>query len=231
MTMRTWLVGMVLATGIGVWCQSAPAPAVVPATPEAVKLPAPRTDGGAAVEKALAARRSQRAFSYKALALAELSQLCWAAQGVTDDKGHRTAPSAMASYPLELYVLASRVEGLPAGLYRYLPAQHALAPLKAGLTSADLVAQGAKQEWIRQAPAVFMLTGVAERAKRKMTSKGERFVWVEAGLAAENLFLQAVSLGMGGTYVGGFDDEGLKKFLGVPAGEEPLAVLPVGRKP
>jgi len=231
MKMRTVSTALALAAGLAIWGQAAPPPATVPEAHKTLKLPVPRFDGGAAVEKALMTRRSQRAFSDKPLALSEVSQLCWAAQGITDDKGHRTAPSAMATYPLEVYVLASRVEGLPAGLYRYLPESHELVLLKPGLTSADLVAQGAKQEWIKQAPAVFMLTGVAERANRKKTSKGERFVWVEAGLAAENFFLQAASLGMGSTYVGGFDDEGMKKFLALPAGEEPLAVLPVGRKP
>jgi len=226
-----WVVGATLAVGLGVWGQAVPVPASAPVAPKSIKLPVPRSDGGAAVEKALQSRRSMRAFSDKALTLSEVGQLCWAAQGVTDDKGHRTAPSAMATYPLEVYVLASRVEGLPTGLYRYLPASHELVLLRPGATSADLVAQGAKQEWIKQAPAVFMLTGVAEKANRKKTSKGERFVWVEAGLAAENFFLQAVSLGMGSTYVGGFDDEGMKRFLALPAGEEPLAVLPVGRKP
>lgn len=222
---------VVLVVAFGAWGQAAPAPAGLPEAAKSLRLPVPRFEGGLAVEKTLQARRSQRAFSDQSLTLAEVGQLCWAAQGITDDKGHRTAPSAMATYPLELYVLATRVVGLPTGLYRYIPAQHELALLKPGLTSTDLANQAAKQEWIRKAPAVFVLTGVAERANRKKTSKGERFVWVEAGLAAENFFLQAVSLGLGGTYVGGFDDEGLKKFLALPAGEEPLAVLPVGRKP
>jgi len=202
------------------------AEATAPAT---IALPAPQTDGKVAIEKALATRRSVRTIAPTALPLAQVGQLCWAAQGVTDDKGHRTAPSAHAAYPLELYVIAGAVEGLTPGVYHYVPAGHTLQPVTSGDQRADFVTKAVGQEWIKQAPAVLVITGNAEKMG-KMRERGVSFMWVEAGLAAQGFFLQATALGLGSTYVGGFDPAAARTALGLPATEEVLAVLPVGRK-
>lgn len=202
--------------------KSAPAPTTV-------GLPAAKLDGKVSLEKALKERRSVRALSTKAISLEELGQLCWAAQGVTDDKGHRTAPSARAKYPLELYVLAGDVPGLAAGLYRYLPEKHALVLVAAGDKRAEFVEKAIGQTWILKAPAVLVVAGAVERMG-DMKERGAQFMWTEAGLAAQGFFLQATALGLGSTYVGGFKPEPARAVLALPAGEEVLAVLPVGRR-
>lgn len=195
-----------------------------------VALPAPKTDGGISVEKALKERRSMRSPTDAPLTLENLSQLCWAAQGVTDSKGHRTAPSAYATYPLEVYVLAGRVAGLAPGLYRYRPDKHDLESLAPGDRRADLDEKAVGQGWIGKAPALFVVAGVVQRSA-KMGEAAPRAMWTEAGLAAQGLLLEAVSLGLGSTFVGGFKPDAARAVLGLPAGEDVLGILPVGHKP
>jgi SagB-type dehydrogenase family enzyme len=200
-----------------------------------VTLPAPRTDGKVPVETALSQRRSVRAFAPGPLTLGEVGQLCWAAQGVTDDKGHRTAPSARATYPLELRVVVGDVAGLPPGVYRYLPASHALRLEATGDRRVALDGKAVGQGWIPGAPGVLVISGVASKAAGggdpATRERGEHFMWVEAGLAAQGFFLEATALGLGSTYVGGFRSAEASAVLGLPASEEVLAILPVGRKP
>lgn len=196
-----------------------------------IKLPTPHTDGGISVEKALSERRSIRSFRNESLTLDEVSQLLWAAQGVTDDKGHRTSPSAMASYPLEVYLLAGNVTGLPAGVYHYSPQGHNLTTISLG-DKIDLLfnaSMGDKKDWRASAPAVIIVTGVFERINKVPGEDLSRFVYIEAGTASENLLLEVVSLGLGATYIAGFDENKTREYLGLAAGEEPIGVLPVGR--
>jgi SagB-type dehydrogenase family enzyme len=173
-----------------------------------------------------------RGMADRPLTLAELGQLCWAAQGITDDKGHRTAPSALATYPLEIYVVADAVTGLEPGVYRYQPAGHALVPHPGATTArplnAALVEKAIGQAWIATAPAILVITGTAERMGERFVERRRDFMCVEAGLAAQGFFLEATALGLGSTYVGGFDPEAARAFFGLPAGEDVLAVLPVG---
>jgi SagB-type dehydrogenase family enzyme len=199
------------------------------AAPASIVLPAAQTDGKVAIEKALATRRSVRTIASTPLMLGQVGQLCWAAQGITDEKGHRTAPSARAVYPLELYVIAGAVEGLPAGVYHYVPAGHTLQAMAAGDQRAEFVTKAVGQTWSQQAPAIFVLTGKVEKMGR-MRERGVSFMWVEAGLAAQGFFLQATALGLGSTYVGGFDPAAARSALGLAAAEDVLAVLPVGHK-
>lgn len=216
-----------IAAGVGLFA----AWSVVAAEPAAsVALPAPATRGTVSVEAALHQRRSLRDPSPAPLSLAEVGQLCWAAQGVTDEKGHRTAPSAHAAYPLQLYVLAGAVRDLPAGTYRYLPAGHALEPITTGDRRAELVPRALGQGWIARAPAVFVVAAVTARV-RGMGDRGPRWTEIEAGLAAQGLFLEAEALGLGGTFVGSFQDREVRQALGLPEGEEVLGLLPVGRRP
>lgn len=197
--------------------------------PADVALPAPAAEGKMSVEAALKQRRSLRNPAPAPLALEDLAQLCWAAQGVTDEKGHRTAASAHGTYPLELYVLAGAVTDLPAGLYRYAPGKHALARVAAGDLRAELVQRGIGQAWIAKAPAIFVIAG-APAKMAEMQEHGLPFLWIEAGLAAQGFFLEATARGLGSTYVGGFRPAEARAVLGLPAGEEVLAVLPVGRR-
>ena len=210
-----------------------------------ISLPAPSTDGGAPLTKAIAARRSVRAYDGKPVPLAALSQLLWAAQGVTQPApkapatwnakwgewrgGLRAAPSAGALFPLEIYVLATSVDGLERGLYRYIPAEHAL--VRAGsvsVTAKDLMQAAFMQQDIAQAPVAVMITGVYERTAVKYGDRAPRYVHIEAGAAAENLMLQADALGFGTVYIGAFLDDAVSKTLGLPADHTPLGIIPVG---
>jgi SagB-type dehydrogenase family enzyme len=213
-----------------VMCALSLAPGVaVPEQPHTVALPAARRDGGVTLERALSERRSVREFRAAALSLAEVSQLLWAAQGVTARGGYRTAPSAGALYPLELYAVAARVEQLAPGVYRYDPAGHRLALVGGEDRGVELARAAYGQTWISTAPVILVLAGVERRTTRKYGRRGERYVLLEAGHAAQNALLQAVALGLGATVVGAFDDERVRESLGLETGERPLYLIPVGR--
>jgi len=216
----------------------------------AIKLPEPRNDGAFSVEKALKERRSIRSFGKEGLTLDEVSQLLWAAQGVTDDKGHRTAPSAMARYPLQVYLVARNVTDLPSGIYHYSPQGHNLTVISQGKIDEYYNATAGFEAWIKTAPAIFVITGDLSsmnqmpsiRTPRSQTSRNQtpgnqivgrdlsRWVYIEAGAAAENLLLQVVSLDLATTYTAGFNANETEELLGLPNGELPIGVLPVGRK-
>lgn len=186
-------------------------------------LPSPRLGGPLSLEEALAARRSVRSFSEEALTRAEIGQLLWAAQGVTDADGHRTTPSAGALYPLELDVVT--VDGLA----RYVPEGHRLIPRG----SADLrpaLRRGAlDQAAVGEAPLVIVISGVVGRtAARYGAERAERYVALEAGHAAQNVLLGAVSLGLGAVPIGAFDDAEVRRVLALAEGEDPLYLIPVG---
>lgn len=194
-----------------------------------IPLPPPRTDGPVSVERALQQRRTVREFSAAALALGEIGQLLWSAQGITHPEGLRAAPSAGALYPLELTVVAGNVTGLNAGVYRYDPAGHVLMPLAAGDRRADLARAALGQSWMQQAPALIAFGAVETRTTRKYGQRGSRYVHIEVGHAAQNVFLQAESLGLGAAVVGAFDDAAVAAVLQMPEGEKPLYLMPVGK--
>ena len=153
----------------------------------------------------------------------ELSQLLWAAQGITHAEGLRTAPSAGALYPLEIYL------GTASGLYHYEPRGHRLVWLSDHDLRAAMRRAAMDQEAVTQAPAVFVFAAVYERISRKYdAARTSRYVHMEVGHAAQNLLLEAVALGLGGVPVGAFDDEALQKALGLPVDQHPLYLIPVG---
>ncbi|UCE90623.1 MAG: SagB/ThcOx family dehydrogenase [Pseudomonadota bacterium] len=199
------------------------------ATGATIVLPPPARDGGVTVEQALSARRSVRAWAKAPLTLAQTGQLLWAAQGVTHSDGLRTAPSAGALYPLEIYVVAGAVEGLVSGTYRYLPQQHALQATGEGDDRAALASAAYQQGWLAAAPAIIVIAAVPKRTARKYGARAERYVAIEAGHAAQNVYLQAEALGLGTTLVGAFADRQVSSILGLPKGERPLCLLPVGK--
>lgn len=196
---------------------------------ETVSLPAPRLDSDFSLEKAILERRSVRSFSKDALTLAELSQLLWAAQGVTDPSGKRTAPSAGALYPLELYVVVGNVADVSDGIYKYRPDSHSLVEVKDGDYRQALSQAALSQSSVLQGAVDIVITAVYERVTGKYGDVGTRFVHLEAGHAAQNVCLEVVALGLGTVTVGSFDDAGVQKVLGAAADEKPLYIMPVGR--
>jgi SagB-type dehydrogenase family enzyme len=191
-------------------------------------LPAPRHDGRTSLEAALSQRRSVRAFGSAPLTAAEVGQLLWAAQGESDARGRRTAPSAGASYPLGLMLVARQVDGWAPGVHRYLPAGHRMAPQRAGDAGACVAAVAAGQAWLAAAPAIVVITAQAAATAARYGANADRFVALEAGAAAQNLLLQAVVLGLGGTLVGAFDEAALRRCLPLADGERPVALVALG---
>lgn len=198
--------------------------------PGAVTLPRPLVTGGMPVNAAIAARRSRRRWSGGSLTLAEVSQLLWAAQGVTSGDGYRAAPSAGALYPLELDLASARVDGLPAGLYRYRPRAHRLDRRRDGDLRSALAHAAHGQGWMADAAAVLVISGVRRRTAARYGARAERYVAIEVGHAAHGVYLQATALDLGTTIVGAFDDERLAAALELTEEERPWALLPIGRR-
>jgi len=196
---------------------------------DTIMLPEPRHRSQVSVEEALRDRRSVRNYSSASLDLADIAQLLWSAQGMSDVRDRRTAPSAGALYPLELYLVAGNVEALPAGVYQYLPARHALSRVAAGDKRGGLARAALRQTCVRDAPAVIVMTAVYERTTRKYGDRGKRYVHMEAGHAAQNIYLQVVPLGLGTVTVGAFSDRKVKQILDLPENEAPLYLMPVGK--
>jgi SagB-type dehydrogenase family enzyme len=221
---------VVSTAGIALAPAAATQPAAPPAAPgAAVPLPSPRVDGAVALERTLAQRRSLRSFAPRALALADAGQLLWAAQGVSDAaQQRRTAPSAGATYPLELVLVAGRVDGLRPGAHRYEPASHRLTAVAAGDLRAAIAAAARDQRWLADAPALVVIAAQPARTAARYGARADRYLAIEAGAAAQNLLLQAVALGLGGTLVGAFDEAALKRVVPLGDGEQPLAIVAVG---
>ena len=191
----------------------------------------PRTSGSVSVEEALARRRSIREYADEPLTIDQVMQLLWAAQGITNaDYGFRTAPSAGGTYPLEIYLVTrpSGVVGLESGIYRYEPRNHTLIRIVGGDFSAQLMAAALDQEWVGAAPISFVITTIFERTTSKYGERGIRYVWQETGHAAQNMYLQAVALGLGNVVVGGFHDNEVQRILQLSDFEKPAYVIPVG---
>jgi SagB-type dehydrogenase family enzyme len=228
--LRTRALATALLLGLaGFAVGAAPAPGVATAPTSA--LPAPRAQGPVSLEAALAQRRSQRSFGTAPLTSAEAGQLLWAAQGITDGQGERNAPSAGATYPLVLYLVAGRVDGLAAGVYRYLPQGHGLQAVAVGDVRAALASATRGQGWVADAPALVVIAAQPARTVARYGARADGHVAMEAGAAAQNLLLQAVALGLGGTLVGAFDETTLRRSLALAEAEQPLAIVPVGRSP
>ncbi|MFN3383610.1 MAG: SagB/ThcOx family dehydrogenase [Archaeoglobaceae archaeon] len=196
---------------------------------ERIKLPEPSLDGKKSLEKTLAERRSIRDYSDEPLTIHELSQLLWSAQGITDPRGFRTAPSAGALYPLEIYVVLGRVEGVKPGVYKYLPQTHEIVRVVEGDMREELSTAAVGQKWVKDAAIDIVITAVYERTTIKYGERGIRYVHFEVGHVAQNVLLQATALDLGAVPVGAFFDEEVKRLLNLSV-EEPLYIIAIGRK-
>lgn len=193
-------------------------------------LPDPGQQGTISIEAALQGRISRRNYGSQPLSMAQLSQLLWAAQGITRPSGERTAPSAGALYPLELYVVCGHVLGLEPGLYHYRPYGHGL-ELVAGVDlRQELAGAALGQGSVARAPVNLVLTADYDRTAIKYGSRARRYVHMEIGHVAQNICLQATALGLGTVVIGAFDDDRVQGLLKLQE-EMPLAIMPVGRLP
>jgi len=191
-------------------------------------LPAPATDGALSLEETLARRRSVRSFAAEPLTLEQLSQILWAAQGGTYRGERRTAPSAGALYPLELYLVVGAVDGLTSGVYHYRQESHALERTLEGDLRRSLAVAAVDQSWVARAPATLVITAVHRRTAIKYGTRAERYVAIEVGCAGENVYLQATALGLGTTMVGAFQDDRVHQLLDLPADHRPMVLMPLG---
>lgn len=221
-----WLLAVALGTAVAVAAcipaDPAPPPTEVPM--EVIALPSPRTEGPFSVEETLQARRSVREFAPDPLREVEIGQLLWAAQGITDPRGFRTAPSAGALFPLEVYAVTRD------GVFHYLPAEHALRQILAGDVRPQLQAAALGQESVGEAPLVLIIAAVPARTEARYgAERAPRYVDMEVGHAAQNVLLQAVALGLGSVPIGAFSDGGAATILELAEGEIVRYMLPVGR--
>ena len=190
--------------------------------PTVIELPAPELNGTRSLEESLHERRSVREYATTPLELDELGQLLWAGQGITDDDGHRTAPSAGARYPLELYAVTA------AELMHYLPAGHRVEQRADTTTLGELSDAAFDQRFVGSAPVVVVIAADPARTEREYGAMAEDLVNREAGHAAQNILLQATALGLAAVPVGGFDPAAVARLLALPSGQSVLYLIPVG---
>ncbi len=196
-----------------------------------ISLPQPEIKGCLSLEEAIHDRISRRSFKDQGLSLAQAGQLLWSAGGLGAEGAagvSRAAPSAGATYPLEYYLAAGKVEGLAPGLYHYVHRAHALAMLQRGDLRAKLARACLGQEMVAQAPLSIVLVAHYERTTRRYGERGYRYVYMEAGYVSQNIYLQAEALQLGTVAVGAFDDAAVKEILAVEGA--PLLFMPVGAR-
>ena len=192
-----------------------------------IELPSPRLKGEMSLEEAILERRSVREFASVPLNLEQISQLLWAAQGITDDRSNfRSAPSAGALYPMEIFLVAGDVEGLEPGIYHYNSEKHALEKMKEGDIRGNLSRAALGQRAVDQAPVNIIVAGEFERTTGRYGMRGERYVHIEAGHIGQNIYLQAVALGLGTVAIGAFHDNDIAELLEIDF--DPLYIFPVG---
>ena len=198
---------------------------------DSIKLPEPSCQGKVPVEKAIGQRRTMRSFADKSLTLSQLSQILWAAQGITDEKGFvRSAPSAGALYPIDIYAVVGdmAVNGLEAGVYHYDPKHHIIKNVSKGDKRKDVAQASLGQLWMAEAPAIFMITAEYKRITGKYGERGIRYALIEAGHIGQNIFLQSEAFGLGAGIVGAFHDKKVLISTGALRDHQPLILMPVG---
>lgn len=200
-------------------------------------LPAPLVKGSISVEEALSKRRSHRHFQDKEISMENLSQILWACYGITSPRsgnqsmrgGLRTAPSAGALYPLEIYVLVGKVKGIEPGVYKYIAKEHKIIKYINKDIRNELSAAAYNQEMISKAPAVLLYSAIFSRSTEKYGNRGrDRYVCMDLGHSAQNVYLQVEALHMGTCAIGAFVDSSVKNVMQLNADEEPLYIMPVG---
>lgn len=198
---------------------------------EEIKLPSPQLEGKMSVEEALTRRRSRRVFKDYSLTMEQVSQLLWSAQGITKKRrGFRTAPSAGATYPLDIYLVIGKdkVENLKAGVYHYNPQHHSLIIILEEDKRGELARACLRQKFIEDAPVSLIITAEFSRITNRYGKRGVYYAYMEAGHVGQNVYLQAESLGLGTVVIGAFYEEDVSQALNLPNQHIPLYVIPVG---
>jgi SagB-type dehydrogenase family enzyme len=188
-----------------------------------VKLPAPVLKGQMSLEETLVLRRSKRRFAHQSLNWEQISQLLWAAQGVTDEvNGFRTAPSAGALLPMEVYL------AIEDGTYHYEPQGHEVEQTSTTDKRAEISRAAIGQPWVQEAAADIVVAAVYEKVSAVYGERAKRLIDIEAGHVAQNLHLQAVALGLGSVPIGAFNRDEVQKILALPGDHKPVYIVSVG---
>lgn len=190
-----------------------------------IRLPKPREKGSTSIEETLNKRRSVRDYKRGPLSLEQVSQLLWAASG--RNLYRRTAPSAGATYPLEIYLVVGEVEGMEPGIFHYSFSRHSLEMTKEQDVRNRLSRAAFGQEMIEEAPVNIIIAADYDRTMGHYGQRGTRYVHMEVGHVGQNVSLQAIALGLGTVMIGAFEDKEVKEVLGIK--EEPLYIIPVGK--
>ena len=196
---------------------------------EMIKLPVVEKDGEMSLEKALTLRRSIRSYSSDALSLSELSQLLWSAQGITNERGFRTAPSAGATFPLEMFVVVNNVNQLNRGIYQYNPRDNTLQLIHLKDISSELMRASLSQSMIAEASAVLVFGAIFDRTTERYGERGIRYVHNEIGHASQNVHLQAAALDLGTVVIGAYRDDEVEEILDLDPDIRVLYMMPVGK--
>ncbi len=205
-----------------------------------IKLPSPQLKGKVSLEETILRRRAVRRYRREPLDLSQLSQILWSAQGITGTREFRAAPSAGATYPLEIFVFVGKQgvidseakqvpEELQAGIYHYEADSHSLSLHKPADLRPDLARATLDQEFIIDAPVDIVICALYHRTSYRYGRRGERYVHIEVGHVGENIHLQAVALGLATVEVGAFHDEEVRKVLEVEEQIKPLYIMPLGK--
>jgi len=197
-----------------------------------IKLPEPKLKGQMSLEEVISKRRSIRDFSDTPLTKEQISQILWAAQGITDkEKSFRSAPSAGALYPLELFLVVGEngVKDISPGVFQFLPEDHSIKVVLDKDVKEDLANAALGQSAVAQVAVDIVITAEFERTTGKYGERGVQYVWLEAGHVAENILLQVTSFGLGAVPIGAFNDEKVIKILNIPLEFKPLYIIPIGR--
>jgi SagB-type dehydrogenase family enzyme len=200
--------------------------------PERINLPTPFFTGGLRLSEAISQRRSIRDFSPDPILLFQLSQVLWATQGITQSTNNlRSIPSAGATFPLEVYVVAGEngIEKVDSGVYHYEVENHTLKLHISEDIRADLANAAMGQDWIAVAPVSLVICAVYDKTLIRYNVRGERYVFMEVGHAGQNIYLQATALGLGTVAIGAFHDDSVRELLRLGNNNRPLYIMPMGK--
>lgn len=188
-----------------------------------IQLALAQLRGEVSVEEALASRRSVLQYTRERLTLAQISQLAWAGQGITDSqRGFRAAPSAGAIYPMKLFFVIEE------GVYVYHPKEHVLKRTINRDVRERLSVAAINQRAVAEAPCSIIVTGSMMELSYRYPEKATRYLLIEAGHVAQNIQLQAVALGLGSVPIGTFSISDVSRVCQLPSYLDPLYIIPVG---
>jgi SagB-type dehydrogenase family enzyme len=197
-----------------------------------VILPDHLSSGGLSLVEAIDLRRSVRDLSPEPVLLFQLSQILWAAQGITSTKNNlRSVPSAGGTYPLEIYAIIGddSLENVDPGVYHYDVVEHALSMHIEGDIRWQLSGAAMSQEAISVAPVSLVICAIYDRTLMRYSTRGERYVYLEAGHAGQNIYLQATALNLATVAIGAFRDDEVRKLLQLDSHVKPLYIFPIGK--